>query len=209
MRRVGVLLSGCGRYDGSEVQETVLVTLALRRHGLRPVYLAPDAEQRDVVDHTTGTVDDAAPPRRVIEESSRLTRGMIQAVHELAVSELDALVIPGGSGVIKNLCDADGSLGGGPPRPEVGRLLDDLRKRGAPVAAVGLAEVVLARHRQRPLSDAPVSVPPTEIRVDREGGELFTPGFMATDEITEVAAGIGALIDELADWIGSKRRIER
>jgi enhancing lycopene biosynthesis protein 2 len=209
VRRVGVLLSGCGRYDGSEVQETVLLTLALRRHGLRPVYLAPDAEQHDVVDHTTGAVDDAAPPRSVILESARLIRGVIQPVHEIAASELDALVIPGGSGVIKNLCDADGSLGGGPPRREISLVLDNLQQRGAPVAAVGLAEVVLARHRRRPLSDAPVSVPPTEIRVDRERGELFTPGFMATDEITEVAAGIGALIDELAGWIGSTERSER
>ena len=180
----------------------MLLTLALRRHGLRPVYLAPDAEQNDVVDHTTGAVQDHAPPRNVLHEGARLTRGAIHALHELGASELDALVIPGGSGTIKNLCEADGSLGGGPLRPDVRRLLDALRERDAPVAAVGLAEVVLARHRQRPLSNAPVSVPPTEIRVDRERGELFTPGFMATDEITDAAEGIAALVDELARWIG-------
>ena len=201
MRRVGILLSGCGRYDGSEAQETVLLTCALRRRGLRPVFLAPDAVQRDVVDHTTGTVREGAPERNVLLEGARLTRGVIQAVHEIAGSELDALVIPGGAGVIKNLCDSDDTLGGGPLRDDVRRLLDALRDRGAPVAAVGLAEVVLARHQDRPLSDAPVAVPPSEIRIDRDHRMLFTPGFMGTDEITEVATGIDALVDELVRWM--------
>lgn len=33
MKKVGVVLSGCGVYDGSEIHETVLTLLALSRQG--------------------------------------------------------------------------------------------------------------------------------------------------------------------------------
>lgn len=203
MKRVGVLLSGCGRYDGSEIQETVLLVLALRRRGMRPLFLAPDGPQRDVVDHSTGNVEEDATERRVLHESARMVRGPVRSLDEVAASELDALVIPGGSGAVKNLCLAgSGPLGAGPVRDDVGRLLDGLRQRGAPVASVGLGEVVLARHQERPLDGSPMAVPPTEIVVDDERRSLFTPGFMATDEITDAAQGLDRLVDELAERLG-------
>jgi enhancing lycopene biosynthesis protein 2 len=203
MKRVGVLLSGCGRHDGSEVQEAVLLILALRRRGLRPIFLAPDGPQRDVVDHTTGNAVEDSPSRDVLHEAARLVRGPVRTPDEVAASELDALVIPGGSGAVKNLClPGKGPLGVGPVRDDVGRILDGLRQRGAPVAVVGLAEVVLARHEDRPLDGGPMAVPPTEIVADDERMTLFTPGFMGTDDITEAARGLDRLVDEIARRLG-------
>ena len=110
------------------------MVLAVRRRGLRPVYLAPNVEQRSVVDHTSGTVDADAPPRRVIAEAARIARGVVQTLGEMRASDLDALVIPGGAGVVDNLCDpGDRPLGGGPLRPEVATLFDELASRRAPV----------------------------------------------------------------------------
>jgi len=203
MKRVGVLLSGCGRYDGSEAQEAVLLILALCRRGLRPIILAPDVPQRDVVDHTTGSVVEDSPPRGVLHEAARLVRGPVRTPDEVAISELDALVIPGGSGAVKNLClPGEGPLGVGSVRDDVGRILEGVRQRGAPVAVVGLAEVVLARHENRPLDSAPMAVPPTEIVADDERVTLFTPGFMGTDDITEAAQGLDRLVDEIARRLG-------
>jgi enhancing lycopene biosynthesis protein 2 len=203
MKRVGVLLAGCGRYDGSEAQEAVLLNLSLRRRGLRPIFLAPDESQRDVVDHSTGNTVDDSPPRVVLHEAARLVRGPVRTPDEVGAAELDALVIPGGSGAVKNLClPGEGPLGVGPVRDDVGRILDGLRQRGAPVAVVGLAEIVLARHEDRPLDGAPMAVPPTEIVADDERMTLFTPGFMGTDDITEAARGLDRLVDELARRLG-------
>lgn len=208
MRRVGILLAGCGIYDGSEAQETVLLILALSRRGLRLVFLAPDADQRDVVDHSTGATEEGVPARSVLKESARLTRGTIVALHEIVPTEIDALVIPGGMGVVKNLCAAEGArVGGGAPRPEVRALLDSLRDRRAPVAALGLGEVVLARHQERPLGHEPVTVPATEVRVDEERRTLFTPGFMGTGDLEEVAVGVERLAERLAGWLGASRSL--
>ncbi len=207
MRKVGVLLCGCGVYDGSEVQETVFLLLALQRRGLRPVALAPDVEQQDVVDHTSGATAEAPGPRRVLLESARLTRGVIRTLREVLPAELDALVIPGGMGAVKNLCLAgEGALGIGPVRPEVAIFLRELRMKGAPVALLGLARVVMDRLDGVPLEAGPMSVGPKEVVTDDERGWLFTPGFMASDSMTEVAEGIDRLVDELARRVGARRR---
>jgi enhancing lycopene biosynthesis protein 2 len=203
MRRVGVLLSGCGTYDGSEIQETVLLVLALAKRGMKAAFLAPDVEQRDVVDHSTGGVIEDAAPRQVLVEAARVARGVVTAVGETPFGQLDALAIPGGMGAVKNLClPGAGRLGFGPVRPDVAALLDALSARKAPVAVVGLADAVLARHRGRPLDQDPTWVPAGEVVVDEDRRTVFTPGFMASDDLEEVAEGIERLADHLARWLG-------
>ena len=41
MKKVGVVLSGCGVYDGSEIHETVLTLLALSRQGADVICFSP------------------------------------------------------------------------------------------------------------------------------------------------------------------------
>ncbi len=51
-KKIGVILSGCGRSDGSEIHETVLTILALDKSGAKIIYMAPDIEF-DVIDPIT------------------------------------------------------------------------------------------------------------------------------------------------------------
>ena len=203
MRSVGVLLCGCGVYDGSDAQETVLLLLALERNRLRPVPIAPDIEQREVVDHTSGDAVPGADPRRVMIESARLARGAMQPLSEIPPATLDALVVPGGMGVVKNLCtEGSGPLGVGELRPEIAAFLEELQTRRIPLAFVGLARVVLDRLFGDPLPSAALSVAAGEIVVDEERKTLFTPGFMGGDSLSAVAAGIDRLAEELARRLG-------
>ena len=101
--RVGVLLSGCGVYDGAEIHEAVLTLLALDRAGAEIVCTAPDKAQMHVVNHRTGDVTDET--RNVLDESARIARGDITPLSELSAADLDALILPGGFGAAKNLCD--------------------------------------------------------------------------------------------------------
>jgi enhancing lycopene biosynthesis protein 2 len=101
--RVGILLAGCGAHDGSDIHETVLAALALERALMRIVYLAPERAQSDVVDHAAGAVDDAAATRHLLVESARLARGRVEPLGAESVSDLAAIVVPGGLGVLKNL----------------------------------------------------------------------------------------------------------
>jgi enhancing lycopene biosynthesis protein 2 len=203
MRRVGVLLSGCGLHDGSDVHETVLLAVALERCGLRAVFLAPEGTQGDVVDHVTGTRDEEAAPREILRESARLARGSIEPLNERSHAALDALVIPGGAGAVRNLCQAgSGPLGAGPLREDVAMLLDGLTARQAPVAGIGLAAVVLARHRDRPLDPTVLGRAASDLVEDPEAGTLWVPGFLGAGGAAHVAEGIDRLAEALAARLG-------
>lgn len=54
MKKVAVLLSGCGFRDGSEIHEAALALLALDEAGARVQCLAPDIPQERVVNHLSG-----------------------------------------------------------------------------------------------------------------------------------------------------------
>tara|TARA_B100000945_G_C20396041_1_gene604860 strand:- start:135 stop:815 length:681 start_codon:yes stop_codon:yes gene_type:complete len=101
--KVGVLLSGSGVYDGSEIHESVLSLLSLSNNNLEYVCVAPNINQHHVVNHLNG--EESAEERNVLNESSRIARGDIIALDCLDFNNLSALVIPGGFGVAKNLSD--------------------------------------------------------------------------------------------------------
>ncbi|GEA09640.1 isoprenoid biosynthesis glyoxalase ElbB [Alteromonas sp. KUL49] len=103
MKKVAVILSGCGVFDGAEIHESVFALLSIAQEGAQFSCFAPDTEQLHVVNHLTGSVEENAQ-RNVLVESARIARGSIQPVTECNVEEFDAIIVPGGFGVAKNLC---------------------------------------------------------------------------------------------------------
>lgn len=103
MPKVAVILAGCGVYDGAEINEAVLSLLHIAKAGAEFTCFAPDVEQMHTVNHITG--DEMPEVRNVMIEASRITRGVITPLSDLNASDFDALVVPGGFGAAKNLCD--------------------------------------------------------------------------------------------------------
>ena len=99
--RIGVLLSGNGVYDGSEIHESVFTLLAIDEHGGDAVCMAPNINQYHVVNHLDG--NEMKETRNVLVEAARIARGAISDLADMKAAELDALVIPGGFGAAKNL----------------------------------------------------------------------------------------------------------
>ncbi len=99
--KIGVVLSGCGVYDGAEIHEAVLTLLAIARSGAQAVCFAPDKPQADVINHLTGEA--MAETRNVLIEAARITRGDIRPLSRAQPEELDALIVLGGFGAAKNL----------------------------------------------------------------------------------------------------------
>ncbi|XP_067853099.1 glutamine amidotransferase-like class 1 domain-containing protein 3, mitochondrial [Heptranchias perlo] len=100
-KRVAVILSGCGVYDGSEVHESSAVMVHLSRAGAEVQLYAPNVNQMHVVNHLTGQPTEEV--RNVLVESGRIARGNVKDLAELRINDTDALIIPGGFGVAKNL----------------------------------------------------------------------------------------------------------
>lgn len=103
MKRVAVVLSGCGFLDGSEIYESVLTLLALDQAGASYQCFAPNIAQARVVDYTTGNEVDET--RNVLVESARLARGEIEDIAKANADDFDAIIFPGGFGAALNLSD--------------------------------------------------------------------------------------------------------
>ena len=143
MAKVGVILAGCGVYDGSEIHEAVISLLALNRAGAEVVIMAPDTEQ-DVINHLNGA-DDKGGKRNVLVESARIARGEIADIATVKAVDLDALFIPGGFGAAKNLCNFAFKGVDCTPHTEVARLIREIVAAKKPLAAVCIAPALVAK----------------------------------------------------------------
>ena len=100
-KKIAVVLSGCGVYDGTEIHEATLTMLAIAKAGASYVLFAPNIPQYHVVNHLTGEVMNES--RNVLIESARIARGKISDLKEYNACDFDAIVFPGGFGAAKNL----------------------------------------------------------------------------------------------------------
>lgn len=98
-----VLLAGCGLGDGSCIEEVVLTYVVLDKYGCDYTPVAEDISVQSV-NHLT---ERAAEKRNVLIESARVGRGRIKDVREIDFAEYDALIIPGGIGLLNNYRDSN------------------------------------------------------------------------------------------------------
>ena len=101
MKKVAVILAGCGTMDGSEINETVTLLLALDQHNIEYQAFAPDAYQAEVCNHTTGKRE--TEKRNMMVEAARIVRGKILPLSKFNADDFDALLFPGGNGAAKNI----------------------------------------------------------------------------------------------------------
>jgi enhancing lycopene biosynthesis protein 2 len=101
-KKVLVLLAGSGAKDGSEIREAVLTLTAIEKAGMSFQCTAPNKLQTDVINFIDGSV--LNEERNVLVEAARIARGDILNLATVSMNDYDALAIPGGFGVAKNLC---------------------------------------------------------------------------------------------------------
>jgi len=215
MPKVGVLLSGCGFLDGAEIHEAVFTLLALDQQRAEVVCCAPDMPQAAVVDHLTSKP--TGETRNVLREAARIARGKIRDLAKVKATELDALIIPGGFGAARNLCNfADA----GPQcevHPEVARLLGEMLAAGKPIGAICIAPALLARVAGSRGIKARVTIgndagtaaaiektgcvhekqPVTDIAVDEAHKIVTTPAYMLGPGPAAVHTGISKLVERV------------
>jgi enhancing lycopene biosynthesis protein 2 len=170
--KFGILLSGCGVYDGAEIQEAVLAMLAVKEIGADYVCIAVDAPQHHVINHTTG--EEMNETRNMLVEAARIARGEIKNIKDVEPADLDALIIPGGFGSAKNFTKWAFEGPNGAILPEVKLLLVNLVNIGKPVGALCVSPVVMAKA----LEGSGIQSAMT-LGSDQEGSPYDIPGFSA------------------------------
>jgi len=216
-KKIGIVLSGCGVFDGSEIHEAVCTLLSIDRNGAEAVCMAPDMDLREV-DHFSGK--ETGVKRNVLIESARIARGKIIDISQVEAADLDALIFPGGFGAAKNLCTFASKGADATVYPDVARLLKEMVALKKPIGAIciapALVAVVLGKDCTPKVTignDAGTAAsinmtgsvhldcPVTEVIVDRENNIVSTPAYMLAGSISEVADGVDKAVKAVIDLI--------
>jgi enhancing lycopene biosynthesis protein 2 len=158
--KIGVLLSGNGVFDGSEIQEAVFTLLAIDELSGEAVCMAPDIDQHHVLNHISG--EEMPEKRNVLIESARIARGNIKNLALVKAVELDALVLPGGFGAAKNLTKWAFSGPDGEILPDVKRLINEMVIAGKPVCGLCMGPTVIAKALEGTSIHADLTIGTTE-----------------------------------------------
>ena len=215
MKKIGVVLSGCGFRDGSEIHEAVCTLLAIDQAGAEAVCMAPDSELHEV-NHCTMELTGAK--RKVLVESARIGRGRIKNITEVKAADLDALVFPGGFGAALNLCDFGQKGAAAAVDPEVARLTREIHAAGKPIGAICIAPALIAAILGKeaaptltigtdPATAAELektgakhqNCPANEIVIDQANRIVTTPAYMTAGRISEVYEGIGKCVKAVVE----------
>ena len=220
MPKVGVVLSGCGVYDGAEIHESIITMLALDRAGVEKIMMAPDIDQLHVINHLNGEEMDG-DGRNVLVESARIARGDIKSISEVLENELDALIFPGGFGVAKNLSDYAMAGANCIVNPEVARLTREIHNAGKPIGVMCIAPTMMAKILNIDSLSADLTIgsdentandiksmgsnhivcPARGVIVDKKMRIVSTPAYMEAKNMTEAAEGIEKLVSEVLKMI--------
>ena len=230
MLKIGVLFSGCGVYDGAEIQEAVLAMLEIDRMGAEAVCIGIDAPQHHVVNHLNG--EEMTESRNMMVEAARIARGNMIAIQEVVPADLDALVIPGGFGSAKNFTTWAFDGPNASIRPDVKLLLVNLVNIGKPIVALCVSPIVLAKAFEGSAIHASMTIgskhaaSPYEIagfeaglqqtgaetadcslgsvHIDQENKLITAPCYMMEARISEIHANIQAAFQALKSMLDAE-----
>ena len=215
MAKVGVILSGCGVFDGSEIHEAVITLLCLSQRGAEYECLAPD-KTMPAVNHLTKKPE--ASPRNVLVESARIARGNVRSLGGVTGGDFDGFVLPGGFGAAKNLCTFASHGAKCEVDPEVSRVLTEAHQAGKPLGFACIAPAVAAKvfggespkltigHDAETaagleaLGAQHVSCDVKDVVVDEAHRIVSTPAYMEAKNLTELYVGIDKLVAQVLEW---------
>ena len=218
MKKIAVILSGCGNRDGSELQETLGLLLAIDRHNMIYQCFAPciDFGVVSYLDNSgeTGEVRD------LYAEAARIARGNIKPISDYHASDYDALAFPGGMGAARNLSTFAFY---GPEMTVIDGVIDaiiETFRAKKPILAMCIAPTVVAKvlgkygvsitlgavdnaasQVAKGLGCNMVACGPTDVCVDEEHRILTTPAYMVATHISEIFDGAANMVAKLSEWL--------
>ncbi len=216
MKKIAVILAGCGNRDGSETHETLSVLLAIDKRGMEYQCFAPEMEF-NVFNHIKGEA--TGEKRDLVTEASRLCRGNIKPLSEYCAEDFDALVLPGGMGAAQNwssyaFCGESMEV-----NSQIEKAVKDTFSAQKPIGALCIAPMILAKvlGDKNPTitlgSDCQAAKDAialgcnhqvcnaTEVSVDEKNKLITTPAYMVATRISQIFEGSDNLVQALANML--------
>ena len=220
MKKVGVVLSGCGHQDGSEIHEAVFTLHALEKADAEAIIMAPDMDQFHVINHLNGN-EDLSESRNILVESARIARGKVVDVASVSGHQLDALIFPGGTGMAKNIFDYSMAGINCTVISDVQRLVVEILEADKPLGAICIAPVMVAKVLEflgrtgtvtggfnveinndiKAMGINTIEVGAEEIVIDKENKIVTTPAYVEAKSMNESFTGIEKLVNKVLDMI--------
>jgi len=214
-KKIAVILSGCGVFDGAEIHESVLTMLAIAKQGAEYTLFAPDIKQHHVVNHITG--NEMNEERNVMIESARIARGAIKPLSKYNVKDFDALVMPGGFGAAKNLSSFAFEGADSTVESETLRAIKETHLAQKPIGALCIAPAVIAKAlgnievtigQDKGTADAIKKMGATHIQtnhgevvLDKINKIASTPCYMLDANIIQIAEGAENVVKATIEMI--------
>ena len=213
-KKIAVILSGCGVYDGAEIHESVITLLRLDQRGAQVQCFAPDIAQLHVINHLTG--EEMPESRNVLVESARIARGAVKDIGQANAADFDALIVPGGFGAAKNLSNFAVEGTGCSINPQVLALAEAFAEAGKPVGLICISPALAAKIYGPGVTCTIGNDADTAAALDKMGAThlecsvedivedqarklVSTPAYMLGKNISEVASGINKLVDRVLE----------
>lgn len=212
-KKIAVILSGCGVYDGAEIHESVITLLRLDQRGVEVQCFAPDVEF-DVVNHLTG--EPTGEKRSVLAEAARIARGQIRSLTEANVADFDGLIVPGGFGSAKNLSNFATQGASCTVNADVLAVAEAFAEERKPVGLICISPALAAKiygpgvtctigkdvetaAAITKMNAVHQECEVTDIVEDVDRRLVSTPAYMSAKTIGEAASGINKLVDRVIE----------
>ncbi len=215
MKKIAVLLSGNGVFDGAEIHEATLTLYSIVKNGATYEIFAPNIEQHHVVNHITG--EEMREKRNVLIESARIARGKINDLASFSASDFDALILPGGFGAAKNLSSFAFDGADCKVNLDVEKAIRAMIDQKKPIGALCIAPVIIAKllgkveltiGQDKGTADAVKKLGAThvetthgEVVIDKKNKIVTTPCYMLDANIAQIGDGANIAVKTILDLI--------
>lgn len=212
MKKIAIVLSGCGVFDGSEIHESVAVMIALAQAGLPYQCMAANIEQTKVINHLTK--EPAVEKRNILVESARIARGDIIDIKDAKIEDYSAAIYPGGFGAACNHSDFATKGAQMSVQKDVLHFAQAMAKANKPQGFVCIAPVLISKiygpgveqtigcdadvaAKIKAMGGEHVSAKVNQAIVDKQHKVISTPAYMLAKNPAEVLEGAQELVKKL------------
>ena len=215
MKKIAVVLSGNGVFDGAEIHEATLTMYSIVKNGASYKVFAPNIEQHHVINHITGK--EMPEKRNVLIESARIARGNIKDLAEFKAKDFDALIFPGGFGAAKNLSTFAFDGPDCKINLDVEKAIRGMIEQKKPIGALCIAPVILAKilgdveltiGQDKGTADAIKNMGAThkdtthgEVVIDKNYKTVTTPCYMLDANIGQIGDGANNIVKAILELI--------
>ena len=188
MNKIGVVLSGSGHQDGSEIHEAVFTLLALSKTDVEVIIMAPDMDQFHVINHLNGK-DALIFPGGT---------GMAKNIFDYHMAGINCTVISDVQRLVVEILEAGKPLGAICIAPVmVAKILEYLGRTGTVTGGCNIE----INNDIKAMGINTIEVGAEEIVIDEENKIVTTPAYVEAQSMSEAFTGIEKLVNKVLEMI--------